>query len=226
MFLPKACLFDLDGLLLDNELLHGQAWSKTAEKFGKKLTEKQLLALRGRRRVDCAIQIKEWLSKPIDFKDLLAVHKPISKLRLSQSHAMPGAEKLVKYCFKKKVPMALVTSSSQEAVSNKTSPHPWLEILNTRVLGDDSALSEGKPSPGPYLLAAKKLNVNPHECWAMEDSSAGTTSALKAGCKVWVLCRQDFKNHVKYNSSTDNPIHINHLDQVYNELINTFESKE
>ncbi len=218
MLIPKACLFDLDGLLLDNESLHGKAWSKTAEKFGKKLTQEQLLALRGRRRIDCAIQITEWLGKPKYFKDLLAIHKPISTLLLRQSKAMPGAEKLVKYCFKNKIPMALVTSSSKESVFNKAYPHPWLEMLNIRVLGDDIPLGEGKPSPKPYLLAAKRLNVNPKDCWAMEDSLAGTLSALKAGCKVWVLTKEDFKKAGNDEFSIENPIKINHLNDIYNQL--------
>ncbi len=139
---------------------------------------------------------------------------------------MPGAEKLVNYCFRNNIPMALVTSSSKESVSIKTSNHPWLEILNIRVLGDDRALKEGKPSPEPYLLAAKKLNVNPYECWAMEDSSSGTESALKAGCQVWVLCEQHFQKDDEIDFLNENPIHINHLNEVYDALKNTFNLTE
>ena len=43
--LPKACLFDLDGLLLDTEPLHGEAWRQSAAKVGVRLDENQLRLL-------------------------------------------------------------------------------------------------------------------------------------------------------------------------------------
>ncbi|WP_320674423.1 HAD family phosphatase [Prochlorococcus sp. MIT 1341] len=215
---PKACLFDLDGLLLDTESLHGKAWSITAKKFGKKLTKDQLLVLRGRRRVDCALQITKWLDKTINHKEILFIHKPISKSLLSQSKAMPGAISLVEKCFALQVPMALVTSSNEESLQIKTTPHPWLKLIQTRVLGDDPSLKDGKPSPEPYLLAANKLKVNPNECWAMEDSQAGTDSALKAGCKVWVLCSKQIKNSDGDNSSLCNPTYVTHLNEILEKL--------
>ena len=222
MFPPKACLFDLDGILLDTEHLHGQAWSETASAFGKKLSADQLISLRGQRRIDCAIQITKLLPKQIGTKELLQVHEPIWKSLLSQSQAIPGAEKLVRFCSKQNIPMALVTSSSKQSVSTKSSPHPWLNLINLRVFGDDTALEAGKPSPAPYLLAAKRLNFNPNECWAIEDSLAGTSSALKAGCKVWVLCHQpSTNNQVEKVLTTQNPIKISHLNYVYLKLLET-----
>jgi len=47
---PAACLFDLDGLLLDTEPHHSRAWSQAAARFGLLLPPGQLMSLRGRRR--------------------------------------------------------------------------------------------------------------------------------------------------------------------------------
>ncbi len=215
MFSPQACLFDLDGLLLDTEALHGKAWSQTAEKFGLKLTNDQLLVLRGRRRADCANQIDKWLKKTVGKDILLSTHQPISKAFLKQAKAMPGAQELVQSCFNKKIPMALVTSSSSDSLNSKASPHPWLQLITTRVLGDDILIKEGKPSPEPFLLAAKKLDVNPKKCWAMEDSSAGTQSALSAGCLVWVLGERDVSKNLEDDlKAGKNPIQISHLGEI------------
>ena len=49
---PKAFLFDLDGVLIDSEPLHGQAWRETAALFDLNLTYGQLKLLRGKRRID------------------------------------------------------------------------------------------------------------------------------------------------------------------------------
>jgi len=62
-----------------------------------------------------------------------------------------------------------------------------MNLFSTEVLGDDKLLAKGKPAPDPYLLAAEKLNISPQECWAVEDSISGVSSALKAGCYVLFL---------------------------------------
>ncbi len=187
MDLPKACLFDLDGVLLDTEGLHSQAWSKAAEFYETKLSKAQLNVLKGRRRVECAEQIVKWLKNEITAKEFLDCHKPISESLLSQAKAMGGAHDLVQWCHKNNMPMALVTSSTAKSVDLKTRCHEWLELIRTRVEGDDKELEHGKPQPDPFLLAAKRLDVNPKSCWVIEDSLSGIKSGLTAGCVVWAL---------------------------------------
>jgi beta-phosphoglucomutase-like phosphatase (HAD superfamily) len=98
-----------------------------------------------------------------------------------------GAPDLVARCQELGVPMAMVTSSTVEAVALKETPHPWLATIRVRVHGDDPALAAGKPAPDPYLLAAQRLGVAAADCWAFEDSLAGARSALDAGCLVHLL---------------------------------------
>lgn len=196
MPVPAACLFDLDGLLLDTEPLHGQAWTRAAAQFGGQLSPSQQRQLRGRRRQDCAAQVATWLlaakasplsANPLSVENLLAVQQPISRQLLAAAPAMPGAEALLRCCSELAIPMALVTSSAEEAVQRKSAPHPWLELIQTRVLGDDPELAQGKPAADPFRLAAARLGVDPVACWALEDSLAGATAALAAGCRVWIL---------------------------------------
>ena len=220
MFSPEALLFDLDGVLLDTEPLHGKAWKKTAASFKTNLTNTQLELLQGRRRHDCAKQLSKWINQPVGIEEILKVHKPFSKELLKQAKAMPGAENLINWCFTAKIPFALVTSSTSASVTSKTSPHRWLDCFLTRVQGDDPSLKAGKPSPEPYLLGAKKLKANPNKCWAIEDSISGTQSALSAGCQVWVLKNNSNKNLEKLNlkESLTNPIFINNLNELLRNL--------
>ena len=185
---PAACLFDLDGLLLDTEPLHGRGWSEAANHFGAELSQAQLMQLKGRRRQDCAALVDQWLPHSVGVDAVLSIQQPIVRALLPLAEAMPWAPQLVEHCACVGLPMALVTSSSREAVQRKTGPHPWLNHIEERVYGDDPQLSAGKPDPAPFLLAAERLRVTATQCWAMEDSEAGTASALAAGCLVWKLC--------------------------------------
>lgn len=213
---PAACLFDLDGLLLDTEPLHGRAWFEAARHFGGRLSDEQLLQLKGRRRQDCADQVVAWLSDSVSADDLLAIQQPIVRCLLPQARPMPSARELVEYCAANDIPMALVTSSSSEAVAFKAEPHPWLQLIQHRIYGDDAELKAGKPDPAPFRLGARRLGVRPETCWAMEDSRAGVVSAQAAGCRVWRL-----------DSSGDNRIfggditRVSSLEEVLNALINT-----
>ena len=212
---PKAFLFDLDGVLIDSEPLHGQAWKETAELFDLDLTNHQIKLLKGRRRIDCANELVKLISKKVKTEDVLRIHKPISRKLILTAQAMPGSESLVKRCYQNNIPMVLVTSSSSESLKIKTSPHKWINLFAKKVLGDDKLLKRGKPAPDPYILAAEKLNINPQECWAVEDSIAGVSSALEAGCIVFFLKenydklpkKEVFDNHKKLKQ-------INHLKEI------------
>ena len=191
MVLPAACLFDLDGLLLDTEPLHAQAWQRAAHHFGRDLSGEELMALRGRRRLDCADQVRGWIAASggpaLSAAELLAVRQPIAEVLLVQAPPMAGAPELVEHCHALGLPMALATSSSREAVDLKARPHPWLQRIGVRVHGDDPQLQRGKPEPDVFLLAAERLGVPASACWAFEDSPAGVAAARAAGCRVHVL---------------------------------------
>jgi len=212
---PKAFLFDLDGVLIDSEPLHGQAWKETAALFDLNLTYSQLKLLRGRRRIDCANELVNLISKTIKTEDILKLHKPIARRHILTAQAMPGSESLVKRCHLNNIPMALVTSSSSESLRIKTKHHEWMNLFSIKVLGDDKLLTQGKPAPDPYLLAAERLNISPQECWAVEDSISGLSSALKAGCFVFFLKEKSDEILEKDSFEKDKNLKkINHLNEI------------
>ena len=219
---PKAFLFDLDGVLINSEPLHGQAWKETAAFFDLNLTQSQLKLLRGRRRIDCAKELVKLIPKEVKTEDLLTIHKPISRKLILTAQAMPGSESLVKRCHKNNIPMALVTSSSNESVDIKIAPHKWMNLFSITVLGDDELLQKGKPAPDPYLLAAEKLNIAPEECWAVEDSISGVSSALKAGCFVFLLKERSNelpkKELFEENKNLNEINHLKEIEQILNKF--------
>ena len=217
---PKAFFFDLDGVLIDSEPLHGQAWKETAALFDLNLTYSQLKLLRGKRRIDCANELVKLIPKAVKVKELLNLHKPISRKLILNAEAMQGGESLVRKCHEINIPMALVTSSSSESFQIKTAHHKWMNLFSTQVLGDDRSLAQGKPAPDPYLLAAEKLDITPKECWAVEDSISGVSSALKAGCFVFFLKENneaiEKKEHFEKNNKLKKINHLKEIEEILN----------
>lgn len=179
--------------------------------------------LKGRRRSDCANELVKWIPKAIKPEEVLRLHKPISRRLILTAKAMPGSESLLKKCHQNNIPMALVTSSSSESLKIKTAHHKWMNLFSIQVLGDDKLLAKGKPSPDPYILGAQKLNVDPKECWAVEDSISGVSSALKAGC--FVLCLKEKNDELvkkELFENNNNLKEINHLKEI-EKMLNEYE---
>ena len=212
---PEGLLLDLDGVLVDTEALNGEAWKKTAEYFGKNINKNQLKKLLGRTRIDCAKEILDLINKDINMDELLSIHSPIQKKLIKTCLAIDSSEKLVRWLDKKAIPTALVTSSSRKSVEYKISLHPWINLIPIKVLGDDPFLKNGKPAPDPFLIAAKRLNLKPQNCWVIEDSESGIKSALSANCQVWDY---NLKLKKKYGTSEKKPIFINKINIVLEEL--------
>jgi len=184
---PLGCLFDLDGLLLDTEPLHAEAWTRAAAHFGAVLPPSLLLQLRGRNRFDNAATVIGQLGLSQTVEQLLAVQQPLARSLMARSQPMPGARELLDRCHRAAIPTAIATSSSRGAVSWKQSFHPWLEAVAVQVCGDDAEVASGKPAPDLFLVAARRLGIAAHDCWAFEDSPAGAVAARGAGCRVFVL---------------------------------------
>ena len=204
--MPAGCLFDLDGLLLDTEPLHGQAWAEAVGQFGGSASAELLLGLRGRNKFDNASGLIEALQLTVSVEQLLAVQQPLARDKVRQARAMPGAEGLVQHLQAAGVPLAIATSSGRESVEIKLAPHPWLQRIAVRVHGDDPQIQQGKPAPDLFIEAARRLHVEPAQCWAFEDSQAGAKAALAAGCRVFVvpaegLSRSDYPSAVDWLSS-------------------------
>lgn len=184
---PRGCLFDLDGLLLDTEPLHSEAWTRAAAHFGAVLPVPLLLQLRGRNRFDNAATVIEQLGLAATVEELLAVQQPLSRGLMARSQPIPGACELLDRCRQVGIPTAIATSSSREAVRWKQSFHPWLDAVAVQVCGDDPEVGSGKPAPDLFLVAARRLGLEAEHCWAFEDSPAGALAARAAGCRVFVL---------------------------------------
>jgi HAD superfamily hydrolase (TIGR01509 family) len=181
---PAAVLFDLDGLLVDSEPLWTIAEHRVAESLGGTFTPELKERMIGKR-LDLAIGVLlDGLDTP---QARTADPKTVGQELMAHTAALfaegvplqPGAEQLLDALAAASVPLALVSSSYRQLVDAAligVGAHRFA----VSVAGDE--VEHGKPSPEPYLTAARELGVVPARCVVLEDALAGLESGIAAGC--------------------------------------------
>ena len=95
---------------------------------------------------------------------------------------IPGSIAFLQALKRAGVPMGLVTSSDDSKMAHAFRALPIRDLFDTLVTAD--RITNGKPDPMCYLLAAEDLQVNPADCIVFEDSLAGIEAAVNAGMCV------------------------------------------
>lgn len=178
-----AIFFDMDGLLIDSEPLWREVEVEVLTRYGVPLTlEKcrETMGIRIDEVVNYWYEQYPWTEKSVDevVKEIIA---GVIAAIVQKGEAKKGADMALAEAKKMNVPLALVSSSAMNVI------HAVIERLNLQniFVGLDSAQDElfGKPHPGVYLTAAKKLGVEPEHCIAFEDSLNGVIAAKAAKMK-------------------------------------------
>ena len=97
----------------------------------------------------------------------------------------PGVTELLNVIKSNNIKLGLVTARLRNSL-NSTAPLEFLKIFDVIITGNDTDV--GKPSPQPYLKAAKKLGIMPANCIAVENSPIGILSARNAKIYCVAIC--------------------------------------
>ena len=92
---------------------------------------------------------------------------------------MPGAIELIKSLNDNGFKLALASSAPIENIRLVTESLGINDSFHAIVSGHD--VTEGKPSPQGFLLAAEKLGIEPERCVVIEDATAGVAASKRAG---------------------------------------------
>lgn len=170
----EAILFDLDGVLLDSTSCIERHWKEWADKHGLDL-KKVLQNAHGVR----TIETIRLVSPHLDADRETAEFTANEILDTEGVAAIPGAKTLMSKLGVK--PWTIVTSGGFDLVQArlKKAGIPMPKFI---VTGDD--VSEGKPSPQPYLIGAKQLGVSAEDCVIIEDAPIGVKAGKAAGMRV------------------------------------------
>ena len=176
----KAVVFDMDGLLLDTEVLWQRAEGRLFERHGAQFTFEDKLTVMG----TSAAFTGEFFAQRLGYgtEQATALIREVSDLMLeelqAQVGARPGAIELVER-LRGRVPLGLASNSPRFLVDAALKSAGFTEAFEAVVSSDDVA--HHKPAPDLYLLVCERLGVVPAETLALEDTASGIAAAKAAG---------------------------------------------
>lgn len=178
----------MDGLLLDTEGIYTEVTQNIVGEYGKVFDWSIKKTIIGRPAYQAAKIIVESLDLPISPKDYLDLRKDVLIEKFKNTQPMPGAKEITSHFFRHDIPQAIATSSSSPIYDAKYNKHKkWFSQFAQIVRGDDPELKQGKPAPDIFLLAAKRIGVEPKKCLVFEDAPSGNEAAIAAGMSVVVV---------------------------------------
>ncbi len=188
-----AVVFDMDGLMFNTEDLYDQVGDAILLKRGQRFTNDVKLAMMGlpgdkafqvmidRCNLDDSVQQLQSETEAL-FADLLP----------REVRTMPGLLELLDRLEQSGIPKAIATSSHRRFARialGQFDLEPRFEFVLTA-----ESVTNGKPHPEVYLLAAEKMKVPPQSILVLEDSHTGSTAAAAAGACVIAVPTQHSKD--------------------------------
>ena len=186
MSIIKACIFDLDGVIVDTAVYHYKAWKRLANEFGFDISEEQNEQLKGVSRVRSLELILQWggVTKTEAEQEELAAKKNEWYVEMishmTPAEILPGAKEFLETCRAAGLKTALGSASKNSmTILDKIN----LAGLFDAVI-DGNKVSKPKPDPEVFLKGAEALNIAPANCVVFEDAIAGIEAAKNGGMKA------------------------------------------
>lgn len=177
----KLIIFDCDGVLVDSEILFNEVLANEITKLGWPLGVKECLSLfSGKSSIAVDKMIEEKLSQPcpINFRETL--NNSISKILSQKLKPIPYIEEVLENIYNK----CVASSSDMSRIELSLKTTKLLVHFNKNTIFSSQMVEHGKPDPSLFLLAAKRMGVEPRNCLVVEDSVAGIQAAHSANMQA------------------------------------------
>ncbi|RAR42950.1 beta-phosphoglucomutase [Paenibacillus sp. MDMC362] len=181
----SACLFDLDGVLVDTAKYHYIAWKRLAGELGFEFTEQDNERLKGVSRMaslDILLEVGG-ITLDEDAKLALAEKKNAWYVEyisnMDKSEILPGALEFIQALKDRGIKVALGSASKNAMlILNNTGLTPYFDAII-----DGTKTAQAKPDPEVFTLGARELGARPDACVVFEDAEAGIEAAIRAGMR-------------------------------------------
>ncbi len=181
----KACIFDLDGVIVDTAKYHFMAWRRLAKELGFEFTLADNEALKGvSRMASLEILLRVGGLNPDEkAKEEMAARKNRWYVEfitgMTPDEILPGSIRLLKQLRKEGILTAIGSASK-----NARTILDGIKITDMfDVIVDGNKIHTAKPDPEVFVRGAMELNTDPSCCVVFEDAQAGIEAAIAGGMK-------------------------------------------
>jgi len=181
----KAVLFDMDGVLIDSELMRLEQLQGIFKSMDIVMSNEEYIKFIGTSSIHMWGAIKDKYKLNFSLEELINKDRGeyFNYLSSPETKITPikGIPEFLKYLLKNNIKMAVASSSPIDVIELIIQSFNFKKYFLALVTGD--YVKSSKPEPDIFLYAAEKLGVLPAECVVIEDSSNGVKAAKKAGMK-------------------------------------------
>lgn len=182
----KACLFDLDGVIVDTAKYHKKAWKNLADDLGIDFTDEDNERLKGVGRMESLnilLEMGDMMNVSIDQQRQMADRKNSDYLSyldtMATEELLPGVMDFLKELRHNGIKIGIGSASKNAmTILSKVGIKTMFDVII-----DGNKISKGKPDPEVFLLGAKELGISPADCVVFEDAQVGIESAVNAGMR-------------------------------------------
>lgn len=184
-------IFDLDGLLIDTEIVSYKIYKKILENYGHEFSIQEYSKNFSGKTEKINVQfLIDYYHLPLNFNECMNTVIKIENEYIRKGvNLKKGAKELLNYLKANNYKMAIASSSTKERALNILDSHNITNYFDDFVFAHD--VSKGKPNPDIFLKACDKLKSKPNECIVLEDSEAGIEASFDAN--IPVICIPDMK---------------------------------
>jgi beta-phosphoglucomutase len=183
----NGVLFDMDGVLLDSEEFITRAGILMFKEKGFDVKESDFKPFTGMGENRFLGGVAEKHGIPFNLEqDKARAYSIYEEITRGQLVPLKGVREFIERCRKKNLKLAVATSADEVKMRiNLRETGLDADLFDTLVNGLE--VEHKKPHPEIYLLAAKRLGLNPKDCLVVEDALSGMKAAKAAGCKCLAI---------------------------------------
>jgi len=180
----RGVIFDWDGVVIDSSAQHEKSWELLAHEIQKPLPPGHFKAGFGKKNQEIIPNLLRWSNDPEEIRKLGERKEELYRelVREQGVAVLPGARELLEALKNASIPRSVGSSTPRSNLDSIFAATGLDRLFDAVVCGDDVA--NGKPAPDVFLLAAKRLGLDPADCLVIEDAHVGIDAAHRAGMKV------------------------------------------
>jgi HAD superfamily hydrolase (TIGR01509 family) len=215
----QTVIFDMDGVIVDTEIVHRYAYFKQFEELNIEVPEEMYTSLTGLSTRNTFQKLKEHFQLEHDVEDLILRKRAIFNDAFDSKEdltLLEGVERLIKDFHQNGLQLIVASSASKVTIDRVFRRFELHQYFTHIVSGED--FPKSKPHPAIFEHAASLSVATKENCIVIEDSTNGVKAAKAAG----ILCIGYNSFHSKDQDLTLADFIVNHFDELNFEKVSRF----